>query len=293
MKAIICVGCSASGKTTFAKEVCDADESWVDVNRDFIRFNIVAPGTDWSNYRFTNKREQDVTLIQEEMVMDAFAKGKNVIISDTNLNPKTRQKWMETLVDLGFDVEIKEFDVPLETLWKRDQLRTNGVGREVIYKQYKQWLQYKGRKTYIPNQNEPKAIILDVDGTIADMEGVRKPYDWDKVGQDKPKQFIIDIAKGLDAQGYTILVVSGRDGVCYDQTKEWLNENEVPHFYLFMREEGDMRKDTIIKEEIFWDLIAEHWNVVGVIDDRPCVLRTWREIGIPNVLAVADPYVEF
>ena len=33
-----------------------------------------------------------------------------------------------------------------------------------------------------------KAIIVDVDGTLADMRGVRSPFEWDKVLQDKPEQ---------------------------------------------------------------------------------------------------------
>lgn len=289
-KAIITVGISASGKTTFAKTL--VEEGWVDINRDWIRFHVVCPGTDWSNYKFTNKREQDVTSIQEEMMMDAFAKGQNVIISDTNLNPKVREGWVNHLADLGYEVEIKDFPITLEEAYKRDTLRANGVGRDVIYGQYKKWLEYAGRKTYIPNPDMPKAILLDIDGTVAQMDK-RSPYEWNKVGTDKPREFIIDIVRGLDAQGYTILALSGRDGVCYDETKQWLVDNDVPHFYLFMREEGDTRKDTIVKEEIFWELIAKHWNVVGVLDDRPCVLRAWREIGIQNVIAVADPYLEF
>ena len=289
-KAIIAVGISASGKTTFANTLVEQD--WVDCNRDWIRFNVVCPGCDWSNYKFTNKREQDVTTIQEEMCMDAFGKEQNVIISDTNLNPKTRNKWITLLRDLGYEVEVKDFPVSLEEAYKRDTLRANGVGRDVIYKQYQQWLTYTERKTYTPNKEMPKAVIVDIDGTVAKMNG-RSPYEWSKVGTDIPRQFIIDIVRGLDAQGYVILAVSGRDGVCFDETKQWLVDKGVPHFYLFMREEGDTRKDTIVKEEIFWDLIAEHWNVVGVLDDRPVVLRAWREIGIENVLAVADPYLEF
>lgn len=290
LKAIITVGVSASGKTTFANSL--VEQGWVDCNRDWIRFNVVAPGTDWRTYKFTNKRERDVTQVQEEMVMDAFSKEKNVIISDTNLNPAIREKWINLLKEIGYDAEIKDFPITLEEAYKRDQFRANGVGRDIIYQQYKKWLEYTGRKTYTPNKDTPKAILLDIDGTVAKMES-RGPFEWDKVGTDLPKQFIIDIAKGLDSQGYTILALSGRDGVCCEETKQWLAENEVPHFYLFMREEGDTRKDTIIKEEIFWDLIADHWNVVGVLDDRPCVLRMWRELGIENVIAVADPYVEF
>ena len=38
----------------------------------------------------------------------------------------------------------------------------------------------------------PDAIICDVDGTVALMHGNRSPFDWDKVGSDKPNQWVID-----------------------------------------------------------------------------------------------------
>lgn len=290
---IITVGVPCSGKSTYAKELCDEDDSFVEINRDWIRHNVVCPGSDWSTYKFTKKREQDVTQVQEEMIMDAFGKGKSVIISDTNLNEKTRNKLIKVADDLGYEVEIKEFPISLEEAWKRDANRVNGVGHSVIYQMYQKWLEYKGCKTYTPDESKPKAVIFDVDGTIADMKGGRSPFAWDKVGQDSPRQLIIDMAKGFDAQGYTILVVSGRDSVCFDETSEWLKDNEVPYFYLYMRQEWDIRKDTIVKEEIFWDLIADYWNVVGVVDDRPVIYRLWAELKIPNVINVGNPYIEF
>ena len=78
MKCIITRGISASGKTTFAKTL--VDQGWMDINRDFIRFNIVAPGSDWSTYRFTNKREREVSEIQTHMIMDAYSKEQNIIL---------------------------------------------------------------------------------------------------------------------------------------------------------------------------------------------------------------------
>ena len=122
MKAIITVGISASGKTTFANKLADSGE-WVDVNRDRIRFNMVAPGKDWSNYKFDRKKENEVTKIQEMMVSEAFFNDKNVIISDTNLNPKTLEKWKKVLSDLCYDVEVKEFPVSFDEAVKRDNLR--------------------------------------------------------------------------------------------------------------------------------------------------------------------------
>ncbi len=291
MKCIITRGISASGKTTFAKTL--ADQGWMDINRDFIRFNIVAPGCDWSSYRFTNKRERDVTEIQTQMIMDAYSKEQNIIISDTNLDDGRFNALKEWLEDLDIDVEVKLFPITLEEAYRRDAARANGVGQNVIYKQYLKWLDIVGRQRYTPDTTQPKAVIFDVDGTLAEIAGGRGPFEWEKVGQDKCREVIADVARGFDAQGYTILVVSGRDGSCYDETKQWLLDMEIPFFYTFMREEGDNRKDSIVKEEIFFDLIAEHWNVVAVVDDRACVVRLWHEIGIENVICVGNPYIEF
>lgn len=293
MKCIITVGVPASGKSTFAKELIEQDDSYVEINRDWIRFNVVCPMSDWGSYKFTKKREQEVTSTQEEMIMDAFAKEKNIIISDTNLNNKTRTRLIRIAEDIGYEVEIHEFPITLEEAWKRDAVRENGVGHSVIYQMYQKWLEYKGRRTYTPDTTKPKAVMFDVDGTLAQMESGRSPYDWSRVGEDSPRQLIIDMAKGFDAMGYVILVVSGRDGICFDETSEWLEDNEVPYFYLYMREEGDVRKDTIVKEEIFWDLLADNWNIVGVVDDRPAIYRLWTELKIPNVIMVGNAYVDF
>lgn len=287
MKATITVGISASGKTFWASQ-----QEAVDINRDWIRSNVIDPCTDWSSYKFNKKKENEVTLIQEQMVMDALSKGKDVIISDTNLNPVTRDKWITLLTDIGYDVEIKEFEVSLETAWKRDSVRKNGVGHSVIYNQYQKWLEYKARKTYTPDTSLDKAVIFDIDGTLAQMNG-RSPFDWDKVGTDDPKMFIVEMARFYKHLKYDIIVVSGRDGVCRGLTEEWLNKHMVPLDEFFIRPEGDTRKDTIVKEEIFWRNIAPNYNVVGVVDDRPSVVRMWHELKIPNVICVGNPWMEF
>jgi len=287
MKAWVTVGISTSGKTFWASQ-----QEAVDINRDWIRFNIICPGTDWSSYKFSKKKENEVTLIQEQMVMDALSKGQDVIISDTNLNPVTRDKWITLLTDIGYDVEIKEFEVSLETAWKRDSVRKNGVGHSVIYSQYQKWLEYKGRKTYTPDTSLDKAVIFDIDGTLAQMNG-RSPFDWDKVGTDDSRVFIVEMARFYKHLKYDIIVVSGRDGVCKGLTEEWLDCNMVPFDEFFIRPEGDTRKDTVVKEEIFWRDIAPKYNVLGVVDDRPSVVRMWHELKIPNVICVGNPWMEF
>lgn len=292
MKLIICRGPSASGKSTYAKELCDSDESFVEINRDFVRFNIVCPGSDWSNYKFTHKRENEVTEICTMQAMDAAANERSIITSDTNLNEKTLRMWTSLAEDLGYEWGIKDFPISYEEAVKRDNLRPNGVGHSVIWQQYLKHYKLMGGKQYEPDPLLPKAVLVDVDGCIALNTSGRGWYAWDEVGKDTPQEHIVDLVNMLHSQGMWIVLLSGRDGSCREITEEWLIENGVSYDYLYMRRAGDMRKDTIIKEEIFWTYIEDQFNVQYVIDDRPCVVRNWIKMGL-KVLGVGDQNVEF
>ena len=47
-----------------------------------------------------------------------------------------------------------------------------------------------------------------------------------------------------------------------------------------MRKTDDSRKDSIIKKEIFLEHIDKEYNVMSVFDDRPQVIRMWRDLGL-------------
>ena len=68
-----------------------------------------------------------------------------VILADTNLNPHFRNTMISTLEDFyEVDVEVKEFPISLEEAIARDENRKASVGKDVIMKQYQQWIDYKG-----------------------------------------------------------------------------------------------------------------------------------------------------
>ena len=121
--------------------------------------------------------------------------------------------------------------------------------------------------------------IFDMDGTLSLM-GDRSPYDWARVGEDLPNDPVCHVARRLQLHA-TIIVVSGRDEVCRTQTEFWLNAREIFPHALFMRPKGDNRPDYEIKKEIWHRHIsATYPNVRGVFDDRPQVIRLWRELGL-------------
>lgn len=314
-KAIVTVGISASGKSTFASEwVKEKYGSRVEINRDEIRAFIVqdvqkrGPFT-WAKWKWRDEKE--VTQEANNLLENVIKANMDVIVSDTNLTEKYRVALIAKLESYGYEVEIKEFPIDIEEAWSRDAARLNGVGHSVIAKQHEQFMDYMRSKPhytntdnpidfpnnpfpkYIPDTSKPKCILVDIDGTLAHMNGKRGAFEWDKVHLDDVDYAVLMMVNFYNNEtGNDVIILSGRDGVCKPETERWLKVNGVFYNKLIMRKPDDMRKDTIVKEEIFFRDIADNYNVQLVIDDRPSVCRMWRSIGL-KVFQVGNPAIEF
>lgn len=283
-KVIITKGLPASGKSTWAEQmVKDNPNAYKIVCKDNLREML-------DNGNWGKDSEKLVLKIRDSLVIQILQAGKHVIICDTNLDPKHEQRIKQLIKEYNeqhheqVSVEIKFFDVNIEECIKRDLKRAKPVGERVIRDMYEKYLEPK----VMPLQQDitlPKAIIVDIDGTIAE-KGDRSPYDWAKVGEDKPKTHIIQIVECLRRGGHRIIFLSGRDEVCREQTQDWLrqhiNLSIIPNWVeLYMRPKDDMRKDSIIKKELFEKHIKDKYYVVAVLDDRQQVVDVWRkEIGL-------------
>lgn len=143
------------------------------------------------------------------------------------------------------------------------------------------------------DKRNPAAIIVDVDGTLADRDEnnpySRGPFEWHRVGEDLVHHDIADLVRWFDELGFWIIVVSGRMDDCKDETLAWLlTKANVKVHKLFMRASGDHRPDEVVKKEIFLEHIRPNFYVKYVLDDRDKVVRMWRdELGL-RVLQVAD-----
>lgn len=302
-KMMLTVGASCSGKTTWAEQYCKDNPETVNINRDDIRFNAVTGGVrDWRLYKFSRSNETAVTGIARGMALDALAERKEIIISDTNLNEAYREEWKELADAAGYEYEEVPFYVPWRELVVRHQFRSNSISKSILWQQYLNMNNYMGRRVHQPTEDLPKAFLVDIDGTIADMKGVRGPFEWDKVGMDKPRSLVISIVHSWMNMGLNPIFLSGRDDICSEATYDWIMCNVFGNeqldcqdfgFPLIMRKHGDQRPDTEVKEDMFFDYIAKNWNVVAAIDDRPCMVQRWHELGIKNVIAVADQLKEF
>ena len=282
MRAILTIGCSGSGKTTWALQ----QDKRV-ICRDNIRREIL--GLDyktnlWEHWKFTKKAECEVTDRQYQQIQEAAASNQDIIIADTNINPKTREKLTAMLQELGYDVEEKVFKTSVWNCLSRNFERVDEVSESVIWDQWHS-LNVQGflDEDIIPAD---QIVVCDIDGTIAAM-GERSPYDYSKVHLDTARYEVVFAALGLcENIGAGIVFVSGRELICRRETYDWISRNVTHEFALFMRPIKDNRPDTEIKREIY-DTFLKDKEIVAVFDDRPSVVDMWNDLGL-TVFAVAD-----
>ena len=144
-----------------------------------------------------------------------------------------------------------------------------------------------------------KAIICDIDGTLADLEHRRKfvettPKNWDKffeperVKQDKLIEPVRSVIQSLQRDN-AIIFVSGRREDLRSVTIDWLRKHGLwmHPFILRMRKMDDRRADTLVKQEILAELQEDGWKPWLAVDDRNSVVAMWREQGL-TCLQVAE-----
>jgi len=271
MKIQILKGLPASGKSTYAKKFCEDNPDWVRVSRDDLR-NM--RGRYW-----LPKDENFITALERDSIKNAIKCNKNVIVDATNLNPMFFDELKEYCKELvGNNVIIKDnFCTDPWQCVKWDLKRKDSVGRDVIMRMFYKYVN-KDEK-YQHNVNKPRAVIFDIDGTLAEMSSGRSPYDWYRVSEDTVIEPVKNMLMLLHNAGTKIIIFTGRDGECELITRDWLRMNGIPYDYLGIRPAGDSRKDYIVKGEMF-DRIKNDYNITAVFDDRPQMVDYWKSRGL-------------
>lgn len=294
-RVILTTGLPGSGKSTWAhNHVIDWGTEMVATSRDDIRKMIGCfPIGD-------KEQEALVSKIQDDIIVRAVKEGKHIIVHDTNLNKKSPTR-IKKLFDGDVQFQVADFtDVPVDVCIERDAKRENAVGPEVIRNMARQ-LQKPWRLTdefmndvklsplYVPRFSAIKAILVDLDGTLA-KHVARSPYDYSRVKTDEVHPHIRTLVNGYYNSGYSVFGFSGRPDIndVRKDTEEWLNENGILFDKLYMRPADQLTvNDADVKQFLFDKYIRDNYDVEVMLDDRNRVVRRMRKLGV-NVLQVAD-----
>ena len=152
-------------------------------------------------------------------------------------------------------------------------------------------------------------IVCDLDGTLCNIDHrlhfvqyVNKPVegvpldcnerprkDWDSffagVPNDTVNKPVLEVLERFQFEGFKIIFSSGRPERCRADTVQWfykhtdLFEDTKAGETLYMRQDGDFRRDDIVKQEIL-DKYIDKDRVLFVLDDRDQVVDMWRRNGL-------------
>lgn len=295
-KLILTRGIQGSGKSTWAKAwIAEDPEHRIRVNNDDIR-NML--GSYW-----IPEREILVSEIKKQTVLNAMRLNYDIVVDNMNLNPKEVKYWEDIVknynelinttisgdsVKYEYEIEFKDFFIPVEECIRRDAMRPNPIGEKVIketWNRYKHFIQTTSVENYVNNlkkyTGKPKCVVIDMDSTMCfNMD--KRPWFGDGAAEgminDVPNSGMCDLIRTLQ-QDYTVIVATGRDYTQEEVTKEWLvKQGIVPDEYYF-RKTGDYRKGVEVKKEQI-ESILEDYDIVAVFDDCTPIVEMYREMGL-------------
>jgi predicted kinase len=299
-KIEVLVSIPAAGKSTYCRELMKREPGvWKRLNNDDLRSAI-----DLGVY--SQENEKIIRNTRKYLLKEFLLHGYSVLIDNLNLGSRNWEEITKIAKEVGRDVQCYEkvFYVELEEALERDSKREGKacVGKTVIEKWWKESgkTQLKHRHPrveifakrnytldapFTPAAQDKSlcpAIISDLDGTLALFAGKRSPYDAKDCDLiDDPNPQVIDTIKLYYNDGNQIIFCSGREDKYEPETRRFI-EKHLPGmtYHLFMRKSNDMRKDSIIKEEIYRNNIEGKYFVKLVLDDRNQVVELWRSLGL-------------
>ena len=295
MKATILIGISGSGKSTYVKE--HAIPGSVIINNDSIRrrsLNIDPEDNLWNYYKFDKNVESQVKSETNALIDNAFYNKKDLWIDNTNLTTSKNEQLKELLEKLNYEVYFHNLNTSsnINTYLYQNQQRIDKLKPSVINDQYIRACINNYVSFETGDRVQARIAIVDIDGTVADHCNQRSPFDWSKVSNDKPRSYVIETLNALYNFGSIdfIQFLSGRESICYEDTKLWLQDVagfDMNKHRLLMRQRRDNRKDVIIKSEIYENCIKDKYEVKFVFDDRNQVVDYWWDQNLP-VFHVGD-----
>lgn len=312
-KMFILRGLPGCGKSHKAREIQKEHGGRI-AERDIFRKLI------FGKYSGDGIDEKVITEAQTAFVEEGLRLSENVIISDMNLRNAYVKAWVERAWKHNAEVEIVDMtNVPLVDCLYQNKMggRFNEgkvVPTDVIKSLHERFIKGKEHplpvqlagiakeedrrrfEAYVPDTTKPRAIIVDIDGTVARMVA-RGPFDEHLVHTDELIDAVAEMVEFAAQCEIHIIFMSGRTDGCYSATRAWLLRKMPWLDYnwagvtweLHMRRsvEDRGRPDDIVKYEMFRREVAHRYNVLYCIDDRNKVVKMWRDIGL-TVAQVAE-----
>lgn len=288
-KIFILRGLPASGKSTLARKIVDANPTHTArFNWDDIR-NMMGP-------YWIPERENTKVLyaLRDAFINNMMSNQWDIVIDNMNLNPKELEHYNKIVSEYNsnhtdkYEIEVTTLFTPVEECVRRDALRSNPIGESVIrsiWQRYRNFLCTEENKEIVSKLKSatdlPKAVIFDADNTLCfNISG--RPYYGTAQGllDDVPNVNAIIAAQVYHSGGIKVLLVTGREGTdeIKEATQKWMENNQVPIDEYYFRPVNNRESGDKIKAQIISG-ISNKYNVIGIYEDSSKIVKSLREMG--------------
>lgn len=249
-------------------------------------------------------REGIVSNTKLQTTLYAMKMGYDIVVDNMNLNPKEVKYWENVIdshnnikasdinpnwVQYKYEIEFKDFFIPLEECIRRDANRPNPIGEKVIrdtWRKYKHFIQTSEVEKYVNNLRawdigKPTCVVIDMDSTLC-FNTTKRPWFGEGAAEgmknDVPNGGVCDVIFELQ-KSYPIILATGRDTSQEEVTKQWLLDHEINVSEFYFRTEGDYRKGVEVKREQI-EKIMEKYNILVIFEDCEPIVQMYRDMGL-------------
>ncbi len=140
---------------------------------------------------------------------------------------------------------------------------------------------------------KPPAVIIDIDGTLADVHGIShhirkipgaKHKDFTEFHRRSPdaapKQQALDYIADAQEAGMVIIILTARREMWLAESKRFLDRHVPVPYELYMRPDDDTGNDIQFKRHLL-TYLRRHYDVRGAIEDNPQVAAMFESAGVP------------
>lgn len=131
-KLILIISISNSGKSTYAQQYVKDNPNTVELCRDHFRY---------SNPEYI-MGEREVSMKMFNKFVDLVKKGKDIIVSDTNLGESTRYRWNQIAKEYKVKVEYVVFNTHFQKTFYENSQNLFLLPDHVIGHQYRKFTRF-------------------------------------------------------------------------------------------------------------------------------------------------------
>lgn len=145
-----------------------------------------------------------------------------------------------------------------------------------------------GREGHPYPVERQRAVVIDLDGTAAVLAN-REWWEYGKCGTDEACRAVIELARVFAADGYEILILTGRPSGYRNETVAWMMRAGLVYHRVFMRGPRDRRSNREYKVDTYQTYIKDAYDVVLVIEDNQRTVEAFRKLGLTVFALPYDP----